>query len=221
VTRFGGSETTPGLAKMMLALLFSLKGTALLYQGEELGLTEAEVPFEALQEPYGIAFGPQFKGRDGCRTPMPWTTGVHGGFTRGTPWLPMPQEHLALAVAQQQAGETSTLNGFRAFMRWRHRHPALRTGAIRFLDTAEPVLAFTREAAGETLLVAFNLSDAPADLAAPALRGAQPLHGHGLHEGTLDGECLHLPAYGAMFASLAEMTRNESAPNASHAGAAP
>jgi alpha-glucosidase len=115
----------------------------------------------------------------------------------------VPQEHLALAVSRQESDDASTLNGFRAFMRWRHAHPALRTGSIRFLDTPEPVLAFTREAPGETLLVAFNLSDAPADLSIASLRGARPLHGHGLHEGTLDGEHVHLPAYGAMFASLA------------------
>jgi alpha-glucosidase len=221
LSRWGGDRSSTAMANLLTAMVCSLRGSVCVYQGEELGLTEAEVPFEALRDPYGIAFWPQFKGRDGCRTPMPWTTGTHGGFTRGTPWLPVPGEHLALAVAQQEASDTSTLNGFRAFMRWRNRHPALRTGAIRFLDTAEPVLAFTREAPGETLLVAFNLSDAPADLPVASLRGARTLHGHGLHEGTLDGECLHLPAYGAMFASLAETARSESEPNARHAGAAP
>jgi len=204
LSRWGGDRTSAAMANLLTAMVCSLRGSVCVYQGEELGLTEAELPFEALQDPYGIAFWPQFKGRDGCRTPMPWTTGAHGGFTTGAPWLPVPQEHLALAVSQQEANDTSTLNGFRAFMRWRHQHPALRTGSIRFLDTAEPVLAFTREAPGETLLVAFNLSDAPANWSIPSLRGARPLHGHGLHEGTLDGEHVRLPAYGAMFASLAE-----------------
>jgi alpha-glucosidase len=221
LSRWGGDRTSATMANLLTAMVCSLRGSVCIYQGEELGLTEAEVPYEALRDPYGIAFWPQFKGRDGCRTPLPWTTEAHGGFTRGTPWLPVPQEHLALAVSQQEANQTSTLNGFRAFMRWRHRHPALRAGAIHFLDTAEPVLAFTREVPGETLLVAFNLSEAPTDLSIPSLRGARPLHGHGLHEGVLDGECLHLPAYGAMFASLAEVARRESEPNASHAGAVP
>ena len=65
------------------------------------------------------------------------------------------------------------------------------------------MLAFVREAPGETLLVAFNLSDTAADVTLPSIVGAQPLHGHGLYEGTLDGEHAHLPACGAVFASLA------------------
>jgi hypothetical protein len=78
-----------------------------------------------------------------------------------------------------------------------------------------------RESPGETLLVAFNLSDAATDLSIPSLRGARPLHGHGLREGMLDDEHVHLPAYGAVFASLAEVVRAESRPNISHAGAVP
>jgi alpha-glucosidase len=132
----------------------------------------------------------------------------------------VPPEHLALAVSRQETEDTSTLKGFRAFMHWRREHPALRTGAIRFLDTPEPVLAFTREAPGETLLVAFNLSDSATELALPSLRGARPLHRHGLHEGTLDGERVKLPGYGALFATLASVDRAESAATAT-AGAAP
>src|SRR6185312_3864925 len=215
LSRWGGGRASAALASQLTAMVCSLRGSVCVYQGEELGLTEAEVPFEALRDPYGIAFWPQFKGRDGCRTPMPWTAEAHGGFTRGAPWLPVPQEHLALAVSRQEADEASTLHGFRAFMQWRHAHPALRTGTIHFLDTPEPVLAFVREAPGETLLVAFNLSDAATHVTLPSIRGAQPLHGHGLREGTLDGEHVHLPTCGALFASLA------SAKQTDHAGVAP
>ncbi len=221
LSRWGGDHTSVAMANQLTAMVCSLRGSVCVYQGEELGLTEAEVPFEALRDPYGIAFWPQFKGRDGCRTPMPWTTGTHGGFTSGTPWLPVPQEHLALAVSQQEADTASTLNGFRAFMHWRHHHPALRTGAIRLLDTPEPVLAFTRTAPGQTLLVAFNLSGAATDLSLPLLRDAQPLHGHGLHEGTLDGGRVHLPAYGAVFASLTEEVHTNLESHADHTGTVP
>jgi alpha-glucosidase len=215
LSRWGGGRTSAALASQLTAMVCSLRGSVCVYQGEELGLTEAEVPFEALRDPYGIAFWPQFKGRDGCRTPMPWTAEPHGGFTRGAPWLPVPREHLALAVSRQETDDASTLHGFRAFMHWRHAHPALRTGTIRFLDTPEPVLAFVREAPGETLLVAFNLSDAAIDVTLPSIRGGQPLHGHGLHEGTLEGEHVHLPACGALFASLANVK------HANHAGVTP
>ena len=204
LSRWGGGRPSAQLANVLTAMLCSLRGPVCVYQGEELGLTEAVLPFEVLQDPYGIAFWPQFKGRDGCRTPMPWTAEAHGGFTRGVPWLPVPKEHLELAVSGQEADAASTLHGFRQFMRWRRGHPALRTGAIRFIDTPEPILAFTRELASERLLVVFNLADGPAELALPALRGARPLRGHALHEGMLDGERLRLPGYGALFATFTQ-----------------
>jgi alpha-glucosidase len=160
------------------------------------------VPYEALRDPYGIAFWPQFKGRDGCRTPMPWNDDAHGGFSRGTPWLPVPPEHRALAVARQEADPASTLNGFRAFMRWRHGQPALCRGDIHFLDTAEPVLAFLRGVGEDQLLVAFNLSGRAVDAPLPLPDTLPLLDGHGLPQGRVDGGRLQLPAYGSVFARL-------------------
>lgn len=201
LSRWGNGHAPAAMANQLTAMVCSLRGSVCIYQGEELGLTEAEVPYEALRDPFGIAFWPQFKGRDGCRTPMPWTTGTHAGFTTGAPWLPLPREHLVLAVSQQERDPGSTLNGFRTFMRWRAAHPALHTGSIRFLDTAEPVLAFIRETADEALLVAFNLSDRETVLKLPWPGKLSPLHGHGLHEGTFEDERLRLPGYGALFAA--------------------
>src|SRR5262249_11678751 len=148
---------TPRLAKLLTALVASLRGSVCIYQGEELGLTEAELDFDDLRDPYGIAFWPNFKGRDGCRTPMPWSDGNGAGFSSAQPWLPIPDGHRKLSVARQQGDPESVLNGFRAFMQWRRGQPALRGGAIRFLDAPEPVLLFTRTAAdGRALLVAIN-----------------------------------------------------------------
>ncbi|TAM92410.1 MAG: alpha-glucosidase [Rhodanobacteraceae bacterium] len=211
----GNGHASAAMAHQLTAMVCSLRGSVCIYQGEELGLTEAEVPYEALRDPYGIAFWPQYKGRDGCRTPMPWTTGAQAGFTTGTPWLPLPREHLMLAVSQQEQDPGSTLNGFRAFMRWRAAHPALHEGSIQFLDTAEPVLAFTRESADETLLVAFNLSDRETVLELPWPGELRPLHGHGLHEGNFEGKRLRLPAYGALYAEAIHVT----ARNPAHAAA--
>jgi len=221
LSRWGGGQPSAPLANLLTAMLCSLRGTVCVYQGEELGLTEADVPFEALQDPFGIAFWPQFKGRDGCRTPMPWTADAHGGFTSGVPWLPVPGEHLALAVARQEPDRASALNGFRNFLHWRQAHPALRLGTIRFLDTPEPVLAFTRHTDEETLLVAFNLSDVATTVVLPLHGSAQVLHGHGLHEGSLDGRQLHLPGHGAVFASLENANRQQPARQAALAGATP
>ena len=204
LTRWGRGQPSAQLANLLTAMVCSLRGSVCVYQGEELGLTEAQLPYEALQDPYGIAFWPQFKGRDGCRTPMPWNDAdTHAGFSRGTPWLPVPPEHRALAVNRQGADPHSVLNGFRAFMHWRKSQPALRWGDIAFIDTAEPVLAFTRRLAGQTVLVVFNLADMAIDIRLPAaLDELRPLDGHGLLHGNFDGGRLQLPGYGAWFASV-------------------
>ena len=206
LTRWGGKQSSAPLARLLTAMVCSLRGSVCVYQGEELGLTEAEVPYESLQDPYGIAFWPQFKGRDGCRTPMPWTDGAHAGFSHGTPWLPVPQEHRALAVAQQEADPDSVLHGFRAFMHWRKSQPALRWGDIRFLDTAEPVLAFTRSLAGETVLAVFNLGEQAQDVTLPMSGTLQRLEQHALAQGSLAGNRLQLPGYGAWFGKLDSAT---------------
>jgi hypothetical protein len=83
----------------MRAASVCLRGSVCLYQGEELGLTEAYVAYEDLQDPYGIRFWPNYKGRDGCRTPIPWISdNQNGGFSDAKPWLPMAVEHLHRAV---------------------------------------------------------------------------------------------------------------------------
>jgi alpha-glucosidase len=202
VTRWGGADATDALAKQLVALVCSLRGSVCLYQGEELGLGEADVPYEALQDPYGKTFWPTFKGRDGCRTPMPWTRGEHAGFTSGQPWLPIAEPHRALAVEVQERDPASTLNATRAFLRWRKTMPALQWGDISFLDTSEPVLAFTRVFNDQRLLVVFNLSAEAMEWPLPAGIDAQAIGGHGLVEGHLEGTLLRLPARSAFYAEV-------------------
>lgn len=203
VTRWGGDNAPDALAKQLVALVCSLRGSVCLYQGEELGLTEAEVPFESLQDPYGIAFWPNFKGRDGCRTPMPWNGGAHSGFSDGKPWLPVAEAHSARSVAVQDVQSDSVLNGVRHLMRWRKAHPALVAGDIGFLDAPEPVLAFTRRSEDESLLVVFNLSAQPQQWTIPAHLGSlAPVDDHGLLAGRVDAGQLHLPAHGVFYARI-------------------
>ncbi|HVY60036.1 MAG TPA: alpha-amylase family glycosyl hydrolase, partial [Planctomycetota bacterium] len=132
----------PGFAAMLLALLVSLPGSVSLYQGEELGLPEAALAREDLRDPFGIAFYPEFKGRDGCRTPLPWEARAPGaGFTSGRPWLPIPDEHRALAVDAQRADPASTLATARRLLRFRRERPGLRVGPVRLLETAGDAIA--------------------------------------------------------------------------------
>jgi len=146
--------------RIYAALLLSLRGSACLYQGEELGLTEAYVPFEHLQDPYGIRFWPKFKGRDGCRTPMPWATdNANGGFTEGRPWLPMAVEHLSHSVAVQDGNPDSVLGFYRRMIAFRRTEPALARGDFTLIRSEDGIVAFTRSHAGRTILCVFNLSE--------------------------------------------------------------
>ena len=192
---------------MLNAMVCSLRGSVCIYQGEELGLPEAGLPYEALRDPYGIAFWPNFKGRDGCRTPMPWRDTPDGGFTTGTPWLPVPPEHLPLAVSRQESDPGSPLHAFRRFLRWRSGQPALCGGDIGFVELPEPLLAFTRTLDSETILAAFNLSDRPQSVALPALGTVTPLDDHGLSAGRVSGPRLELPPHGVFFARVAQEQR--------------
>jgi len=199
ISRWSGGAATPEHARQLAMLVGALRGSVCIYQGEELGLPEAEVPFEALQDPYGIAFWPNFKGRDGCRTPMPWTDAVDAGFSAGTPWLPVADAHRTVAVSRQDGEQDSVLNAFRRFMQWRRMQPALVRGDIRFLDAPEPVLAFVREAEGQRLLAAFNLSATASRFELPAGDWVT-LDAHRAQVPPQDGRHVTLPARGALFA---------------------
>ncbi|HEX8669920.1 MAG TPA: alpha-amylase family glycosyl hydrolase [Allosphingosinicella sp.] len=160
VSRWLGSRDRDAFARQALLLLMCLRGNIFLYQGEELGLPQAEVPFERLQDPEAIANWPDTQGRDGARTPMPWHSGApHGGFSAAEPWLPVDPLHLPLAVDRQEEDSASVLNLARRLIRFRKGQAALRTGIIRPVEAPENVLAFERGEGEDRLLCVFNLDD--------------------------------------------------------------
>jgi alpha-glucosidase len=187
--------------RMLVALLLSLKGSVCLYQGEELGLSEAMVPESALRDPYGIAFFPEFRGRDGCRTPLPWLAGVpHAGFTDAkAPWLPMPDEHHRLAVDRQEEDPGALLHVWRRLLAWRTTRPELIAGDLILHPAAEPILAFERVLDGDRLLCAFNLSarTAALEIAAPGLLYDVTARGVAVAAGRIE-----LPPFGVAFISF-------------------
>ncbi|MET0137017.1 MAG: alpha-glucosidase family protein [Sphingobium sp.] len=165
VMRHVSRWTKPGddpsaIARLAINLLVSLKGPACIYQGEELGLPEADIAYEDLRDPYGIRFWPAFKGRDGCRTPIPWEAeGPYAGFSTAKPWLPVPDAHRPLALDRQAHDPASILATYRAAIAERKAHPALATGSLTFLASDdEDILAFVREGGGERLLCLFNFA---------------------------------------------------------------
>ena len=169
LSRWAEGRDPAALARMNLMLLMCLRGNAFIYQGEELGLPQAEVPFDRLMDPEAIVNWPQTLGRDGARTPMPWTSQAPwGGFSTTEPWLPVDPRHLGLSVEAQERDPASTLNIARRLVAMRKDHEVLRTGAMRVVDCEAPLLIFERQEGDARLLCAFNLGHEPASWSGPA-----------------------------------------------------
>ncbi|MGF0537347.1 alpha-glucosidase family protein [Agrobacterium sp. ES01] len=187
-------------AKLLSAILMTQRGSVCIYQGEELGLTEAEIAFEDLQDPYGIQFWPEFKGRDGCRTPMVWDSrAVDAGFsTAEKPWLPIPVEHVLKAVDTQHGKDASVLEHYRRFLAFRRAHPAFAKGTIAFMPVQGHVLSYTRTLGNETVLCMFNMSAEETSADIPD-GDWSALSGHGF-TAKQENNKIKLPAWSAYFA---------------------
>ncbi len=197
-----------GFLKMVSTLILTLRGSVCIYQGEELGLTEAVLDFEHLQDPYGIQFWPTFKGRDGCRTPMVWSSdNTHGGFSTAKPWLPVPPEHMTLAVDVQDEQEGSLLNHYRSMLRFRSEYQLLIKGTITFKEILEDVLVFERRLGSEAMLIAINTTEAEKQTSLGEsgfnVDRLEPVGGD-LNTGTIEGGMLTLPPFGAWFGKIGE-----------------
>jgi alpha-glucosidase len=165
ISRWAAPEHRDAFARMKLMLLISLRGNIFLYNGEELGLTQVDIPFEALRDPEAIANWPLTLSRDGARTPMPWRADAndHAGFSSGTPWLPIGADHLALAVDRQNQDPESLLNLTRDLLAFRHASDALTRGDVRVIEASEAILAIERSTTDETMLCVFNMSPEPVE----------------------------------------------------------
>jgi len=131
-------------------LLLTLRGTPFLYMGEELGLSDAEVPEERRVDPGG---------RDGCRAPLPWTEDPEGDWG-GRAWLPLPPDAARLSVEAQTGDPTSMLEHYRRLLALRRATPALHRGALELLDAPAGVLRYRRSAdEGPDVEVAINFTD--------------------------------------------------------------
>jgi alpha-glucosidase len=189
---------SPRAAPLFLALLLALRGTIFLYQGEELGLPEGEVPFEKLKDPWGVAGWPATKGRDGCRTPMPWKDETLAGFTRAKePWLPVDARQRVLAAEKQEKLAESALHTTRRLIALRKASAALSAGSFRVVEAANGHLVFERERAGERVQCVFNFTAGESTrsyVAKPGLIWAE--------DAVLAGSTLMLPPYSAAWLTI-------------------
>lgn len=161
ISRWARNHDQSRVAKCMLLLLLSLRGNAFIYQGEELGLPQADVPFDRLLDPEAIANWPLTLGRDGARTPLPWDADAPGiGFSKAKQtWLPLDITHKQLAVSAQEHDLNSPLHTARKLIALRKQNAAIRQGDVQILSAPETVLAFLRTFGDDQVICAFNFSD--------------------------------------------------------------
>ena len=171
-------------ARLLAAVLHLQRGTPYIYQGEELGMTNA--PFSDISEVRDIeslnyvaeairahdvtaeSVLPNVRrvGRDNARTPMQWTADAHGGFTTGEPWIAVNENYPTINASSQRSSAGSIFEFYRALIRLRHEEPVVAHGSFRMLAPEHPALfAFTRTAATTQLLVVANFGDDPLEVA--------------------------------------------------------
>jgi alpha-glucosidase len=155
------SRVGPAQARVAAMLLLTLRGTPTIYQGEEIGMQDVAIPAHQVQDPLGLNMPGFGLGRDPVRTPMPWTSQQHGGFTEGQPWLPLNADVHTLNVSAQAADPRSMLSLYKALLRLRRKSEVLSVGTFRLVSAEDAVLAYARELRGHRLLIALNMSDRP------------------------------------------------------------
>jgi alpha-glucosidase len=162
VSRYAPNEASrPSVAKLLAALQLTLRGTPILYYGEELGMPNHDpTRVEEVKDVIGKRGWPKEKGRDGERTPMPWGAGVNGGFSRDArPWLPVGPSYPTINVASEARDPDSVLAWYRRLIALRRTDAALYDGAQEMVGGDDPhVLAYLRRRGARSLLVVLNLS---------------------------------------------------------------
>ncbi|KZN12180.1 alpha-amylase family glycosyl hydrolase [Marinomonas sp. TW1] len=203
-TRWGNNQDNLAKSKIYMLMLLTLRGSVCLYQGEELALTEAELTYEQLVDPFGIAFWPEFKGRDGCRTPMPWDTNDQAGFSQHPSiWLPVATQHFPLAVSKQEDDPNSCLNAYRDFLAFRKGNMALQIGDIVFLYNDQHRLIFTRRHQDQSYFIAINSGQD--EFQHPCQYELESIKlPNSLSAGKIEAGVIILPAYSILIADLIE-----------------
>ena len=161
--RYGDGKHNDAIAKMMAAFYLTLRGTPIMYYGEEIGMENNEpTRKEDVKDPIGKTGWPKEKGRDGERTPMQWNTSANAGFSEKQPWLPVPASFETHNVASESKDPNSILNLYKKVLALRRTNDALREGSYTALNEDDPdVLSYLRSYKGKAVLVALNMSAVP------------------------------------------------------------
>jgi alpha-glucosidase len=161
--RYGDGKNNDAIAKLMGAFYLTLRGTPVMYYGEEIGMDNNDpTRKEDVKDPIGRTGWPAEKGRDGERTPMQWNTSTNAGFSKKSPWLPVPASYETHNVASESKDENSVLNLYKKVLALRHTNEALLEGSYTALNEDDPnVMSYLRTYKGKAVLVALNMSGAP------------------------------------------------------------
>jgi alpha-glucosidase len=161
--RYGDGVHNDAIAKLMAGLYLTLRGTPIMYYGEEIGMTNNDPKRRAdVKDPIGRLGWPKEKGRDGERTPMQWDSTTNAGFSQAKPWLPVPASYKTHNVSTELKEPDSILNFYRRVLALRHQDPALRDGEYVALNENDPnVLSYLRRYKDEAVLVVLNMSSMP------------------------------------------------------------
>ncbi len=211
-TRYADGAHNDDIAKMMAAMYLTLRGSAIMYYGEEIGMENNDPKSrDDVQDPIGKIGWPLEKGRDGERTPMQWNAGVNAGFSKAKPWLPVPASAQTHNVESETKDPDSVLNFYRQLLVLRHKEPTLLEGDYFPLNEEDPnVFAYLRRYKGEAIMVVLNMSASPqkanfylgpAGFTAPKI-SILLNNAHAPVVGTPEG--LSLPPFSAMLAKIAQ-----------------
>ena len=161
--RYGDGTHNDQIAKDMAALYLTLRGTPILYYGEEIGMRNNDpVRKEDVKDPVGRVSWPRDKGRDGERTPMQWNDTPNAGFTTGIPWLPIPVTYTTYNVADELNDPNSILNWYKGLLALRHQDKAMLDGEYIALNQDDAnVLSYLRRYQDDAVLIVINMSASP------------------------------------------------------------
>ena len=206
--RYGDGTHNDDIAKLMAGLYLTLRGTPIMYYGEELGMenNDPKRP-EDVKDPKGKLGWPADKGRDGERTPMQWDDSVNAGFSTHDPWLPVPPSYKTHNVASESKDPDSVLEFYRKVLKLRHTNAALLEGDYKALHEDDAsVLSYLRSYKGKAVLIALNMSDsakkaafdlASSGFASPSFNGLVTTPG-----ASSAGSEVTLPAFGVFIAEV-------------------
>lgn len=158
--RYGDGKNNDQIAKILATMLYTLRGTPILYYGEELGMANNDPKrIEDVRDPIGRLGWPKEKGRDGERTPMQWNASANAGFSKTKPWLPVSPAYKIHNVETEAKDPNSVLSFYRSLTGLRSSNQALREGQYVALNESDPnVLAYLRKTGSSAVLVALNMS---------------------------------------------------------------